>query len=411
MHYGHSLYAFYDKDQKLISNEISMNQSNYTTINKVVVVPNHAKYVIIANQQQKREAKLGVINSFTMPKVKIEDTEDVISRGFTNGTFKETTLDFSIKDSFRNVITGNIMEYEGCNTTELIDISNYKRLRITGGSYLSSALICFYNVLKEIISTYPSSAGTMTYNNEIIDIPEGAYYIAVNDNSSKIKVTPKIEYLYSLAPTQLMKWEGKKWTCVGDSLTEANSRTTKHYHTYIAENTGITIVNMGASGTGYKRSEENSKAFYQRISNVPTDSDVVTIFGSGNDLGSGAALGNPTDTGTTTLCGCINTTIDNLYNIMPSVQLGIITPTPWVGYPTSDPNNPMNLYANAIVEICKLRGIPCLDLYHCSNLRPWDATFRTLAYSKDDGNGVHPDETGHKIIASRIKAFIETLLI
>lgn len=70
----------------------------------------------------------------------------------------------------------------------------------------------------------------------------------------------------------------------------------------------------------------------------------------------------------------------------------------------------MELYSNAIVEICKMRGIPCLDLYHYSGLRPWDETFRTAAYSKS-GDGVHPDETGHLMIASHIKALMNTLIL
>lgn len=203
-------------------------------------------------------------------------------------------------------------------------------------------------------------------------------------------------------------WIGKKWCCVGDSITEPNDRATTNYTGYISKDTGITVVNMGVSGTGYKRREETNSAFYQRISSVPTDSDVVTIFGSGNDIGL-ANLGTPNDTGTNTLCGCINTTIDNLIAIYPGVSLGIITPTPWQ---SSKPGigSEMEAYANAMVEICKNRSIPCLDLYHCSNLRPWTEEGRTAFYSKDEGNGVHPDENGHKMIAPRIREFISTLI-
>ena len=78
---------------------------------------------------------------------------------------------------------------------------------------------------------------------------------------------------------------------------------------------------------------------------------------------------------------------------------------------TTDPENRLTLYSEALVKICERRGIPCLDLYHCSGLRPWDQTFKTLAYSKDDGGGTHPDETGHAIIAPRIKTFLESLIM
>ena len=172
---------------------------------------------------------------------------------------------------------------------------------------------------------------------------------------------------------------------------------------------------MGVSGTGYKNYENTNKAFYQRILNVPTDADVITIFGSGNDCGGNYTIGEVTDTGTDTLCGCINKTIDNLYSVLPTAQLGIITPTPWSGFNPANDNNIMAQYSSKIVEICRRRGIPCLDLYHCSGMRPWDASFRTLMYplnsAGDEHEGVHPNELGHAFFASKIQAFLETLIL
>ena len=211
------------------------------------------------------------------------------------------------------------------------------------------------------------------------------------------------------------KWLGKKWAVVGDSLTEG-AGTPKPYFTYIAEATGISTVNMGNSSSGFKKEFDINTAYYQRILDVPTDTDVVTIMASGNDLSSvwnTYGLGEVTDTGTDTICGCINTTLDNLFSILPLVRVGVITPAPWDSfYPsaTADPQNRMTLYSEAIVEICKQRGIPCLDLYHCSGLRPWEAGYRTLVYSNDNGGGVHPNEIGHEIMASKIKPFLETLM-
>ena len=201
-------------------------------------------------------------------------------------------------------------------------------------------------------------------------------------------------------------WTGKKWVVIGDSLTEANGRASMRYHDYIAESTGISVVNLGASGTGYAKGADNSNAFYHRIANVPTDADVVTIFGSFNDSGT---LGAVTDTGTDTICGCINTTLDNLFAAFPLVNLGIVSPTPWNDKPSAEGAH--GQYVTALESICKSRGIPFLNLYYCSGLRPWDEAYKAIAYSKDDGNGVHPDEKGHALIAPRFKAFLETLIL
>lgn len=203
---------------------------------------------------------------------------------------------------------------------------------------------------------------------------------------------------------------GKKWACIGDSITAVNEKTTKHYHDYIAEETGVTVVNLGYSGAGFAREGGLGKDFTDVAEMLTSDVDVVTIMASGNDMSSGINLGDPTDTGTTTICGCINTTIDEVYSILPTKGFGIITSVPWETKEPSDGETNMSLYNEAVVQICALRGIPCLDLFHCSLLHPDDSSFRSLAYSKDGGSGVHPDETGHAMIAPRIRQFLFTLI-
>ena len=232
--------------------------------------------------------------------------------------------------------------------------------------------------------------------------------------------TPYEPYTEKTVPRISVPWYDKKWVVVGDSITEVNSRTTIHYYDYIANNTGISVVNFGVSGTGYKRSEEQNKAFYQRVSFIPTDADVVTIFGSVNDMVLINSLGLYTDTTTETICGCINKTIDEIIARNPLVSLGIVAPIP------NYDNNPisyggdvgaMDRYVEALKRICEYRSIPFLDLYHCSNLRPWTEEGRQAAFSKDvdgmDGhpNGTHPDENGHKLIAPRFKAFLDSLIL
>ena len=213
------------------------------------------------------------------------------------------------------------------------------------------------------------------------------------------------------------RWHEKKWCCIGDSLTEINSYTSKHYYDYVSAGTGIKIENMGVGGTGYKNGESTSQAFYQRVQSIPNDCDVITIFGSGNDLSYvDSQLGTPSDTTTSTLYGCINTTINNILSLYPLAKIGLVTPTPWASSSLTDDNNGMSKIASAIETVAKRRGIPCLNLYRCSQLRPWDAQYRGLVYSKDVGApenpaGVHPNEKGHELIAPMFKAFIESLIL
>ncbi len=248
---------------------------------------------------------------------------------------------------------------------------------------------------------YPTSATTI---DEYIMMPMGASTMVLSGSNLKDLYVKEITGINNISKP----WAGKKWVVVGDSLTENNIRATKNYHGYVSDETGITVVNMGLSGSGYRRKYDTNQAFYQRVLNVPTDADVITIFGSFNDMNAGE-VGTATDTGTETLAGAINTTLDNIFATYPLARVGIVTPTPWQGTKPST-NAKADAYVDVMMEICKLRGIPYLDLFHTSGLRPWEESYRALCYSRDDGGGTHPDETGHKLIAPRFREFIATLL-
>ena len=322
--------------------------------------------------------------------------------------------------------TSKLEVYSDWRTTSFIDVRGLKEVTASctyGAETTRKAhnmfFLCIYDENKKFIR----QIGNVT--RFPYAIPDNVAYLRYSYHASKdnnIMVESgsnistyepyEVQMRFIKSPyNNMLTWRNKKWLCLGDSLTEVNIRTTKHYHDYIAEATGISVLNFGSSGTGYKRTEDENKAFYQRIASMPTDVDVVTIFGSGNDLGGGYDLGNPTDIETDTICGCINKTIDTIIGIKPNVSLGIIAPTPWVSYPPNISNNAMANYVNALKTICENRSIPFLDLYHSSNLRPWTEEGRNACYTKDEGNGVHPDETGHKLIAPRFKAFLETLLM
>lgn len=309
---------------------------------------------------------------------------------------------------------GSVHDFSSDNwlVSDYVDISAYDEIKIIATSGWTNSYYAFYDANNTFVSGKQASSSIVTTVEDIIQIASNIKYVRIqkfldeNTGESSDGI-----FRPGLSPlTQPKKWEGKKWVCLGDSLTEVNSRTTKHYHDYISEATGITVVNMGDSGSGYMNEQNLGTAFYQRAANVPTDADVYTIFGSGNDLSH--TLGDPTDTGTTTICGCINQTIDVLIGRIPTIQLGIVAPTPWEPYqPDLNNTNLMAKYVQALKDICYIRSIPFLDLYHESNLRPWTAEGRAACYSKDNGGGTHPDEAGHKIIAPRFEGFLDTLLL
>ncbi|NQL61452.1 hypothetical protein HO446_01810 [Streptococcus suis] len=233
----------------------------------------------------------------------------------------------------------------------------------------------------------------------------------INDSNQKRTLISIDGYELPNVKTVSNPFAGKRWVYLGDSLTEKNSRSIKFYHEYIIEELGFDGTNMGVSGSGYKRRESENLAFYQRIVNVPGDVDVLTIFGSFNDLGvDNLSLGNWNDSGTETIAGCINTALDTFFKAHPTTPIGLISPTPWNDINLSDPQTQQAKYVELLETIAKNRGIPFLNLFRESGLRPWDTNFRQLMYSRDDGNGVHPDENGHKLIYPKIREFLKSLI-
>lgn len=339
---------------------------------------------------------------------------------------------FNKKDYEIGYITedGSLLVSDNWLTSNYIDVTENKIItlsRTEGGERVLTPIyfIGLYDENKQFIKmeSWGATSFTVTSDAQFIRFAFAEDWIDVQaefGHSMTDYEEYKATYKFPCSGKEPLKWVGKSWVCIGDSLTEVNNRTTKHYYDYIAEETGISVNNQfGLGSTGYMKTQELNGGFYQREIYRLEQPDVLTIFGSGNDLTAGGAntyeeflevLGDINDSDTTTICGCINKCIDNYFGYFPTLQLGIVSPTPWVNnQPLTD--SKMDKYCEKLELICKHRSIPYLDLYHSSNLRPWTEEGRNACYSKDEGNGVHPDENGHKLIASRFYGFLQSLII
>lgn len=206
--------------------------------------------------------------------------------------------------------------------------------------------------------------------------------------------------------------KGVKWDALGDSLTDPSTvgNSHKNYTKWIAEKNGMNLNNCGVGGKGYWQGIEDE------VQNVRSDTDIVTIFGSLNDIGNYTTNpGNPTDTwagGYSTYCARARRVFDALLAVKTGIRIGVILPTPWVNYNPYDTasatQTDVENMLKSLSDICKIYGIPVLDLYHNSNLRPWDSTFRTAYYVQADG--YHPNEAGNKLfIAPQVEQFLLSL--
>ena len=222
-------------------------------------------------------------------------------------------------------------------------------------------------------------------------------------------------FVKSIEPNQISN-KNITWVVFGDSLTEKNFRAKYHYFDYVAKDLSLNIINLGVSGTGYK--EGSSEAFYKRIEkNIQDiDFDIFTIFGSFNDLGKGYTLGEPTDSDSKTICGCINLTINNFRKVKPLNKIALVTPTIWrdgVYYGDSNVRRQdLDDYVESLLQIAKIKRIPILDLYHNSGLDPNINEVLDKFY-KEDGiqdKGVHPNSLGHKFMYPMWREFIKQFI-
>lgn len=239
-------------------------------------------------------------------------------------------------------------------------------------------------------------------------------YFKKTDGTALNIATVNLDLITIISPTNITPKKPlntKKAAFVGDSLTDLTVHTPNKYHRLLAVDTGLTVLDYGKSGTGFKRTEESNTAFYQRVSTIPSDTDIVIIFGGGNDCSQNYPLGELTDTGTTTLCGCINTTLDNVETAAPLAQIAIVSPTPWSIYPLSDSTNYMSQMTEKLRQIANLRGYKFLDLYRTSGLRPLKSSFVTQYYVEGSTTtSVHLNEAGHKFIYPAFKQLVLSMI-
>ena len=214
--------------------------------------------------------------------------------------------------------------------------------------------------------------------------------------------------------------KGLKWDVMGDSLTNHDSvgSSGRNYVQWIADGNGIDANNIGQGGKDWWN------GFLAEVPNIRETTDIVTIFGSFNEISSVVAhIGNLTDTPSASgsFCARVKNIFDSIYAVKNDVKIGVILPTPWVNINPYDTDATtmagVNEFLDTLTALCKMYSIPVLDLFHTSMMRPWDETFRNTYYRQEivdgvtRGDGVHPNTNGHRYyVAPRIEAFLKSMV-
>ena len=199
-------------------------------------------------------------------------------------------------------------------------------------------------------------------------------------------------------------YKGKKICAYGDSVTEQNK-----WQSFVSSYFNCSFCNRGVGGTTVTQvnSSTNHMSADSRIETIPTDSDVILVFGGHNDWSSASI--NIGDIKTEALSE--STSFKSAFALMlkkiqtrcPNAK--IITMTPVGGRTEEASVNQdkqfyirdlcMTDFANAVKEVSAYYGIPCIDINGNSGIN-------TLNHTTYIADVIHPNSEGGKLIANEV---------
>lgn len=203
---------------------------------------------------------------------------------------------------------------------------------------------------------------------------------------------------------------GKKWLCIGDSITAAEAS----YRPVIENNFGITAPRVAYSPWYGGKRITSAFAESGNYVNVVPGANIATIALGTNDFnGEGStdctALGTiydavPASAENYTFYGCYKGVINNIINQFGVIPIVLLTPTQrslsagTYGEGVNGDGHSLKDYRDAIIKIGEWYSLPIVDLYAMSGY----AIGRTPTVSGFNGDGLHPGASFWHLASARI---------
>lgn len=321
-----------------------------------------------------------------------------------------------------SVMTSNQREY----CSEYIPIN-------TGDSYYltnaRSAWCCVYDSSKNFLDGFETTSSAIHNISGTISTPNVAYIRLTwpKGYSHSFKINGKevlnkfsVDYIQDL---NTRRFKDYKVLFIGDSITQNNVRAEFNWVNYVTRDFNITnFTNGGMDGTGIIRAFGSYPNWITKLPDYANDYDLILIMGDMNDWSHGTDfnennIGQYGDTTTDTFYGTMKVYLEMLLNKYPTKKIGWITSTPRnqrIGSTNDYLHFNTSVFAKAnevIKEMCHNYSIPVLDLYNESSLYPWLTNNNNEYFKPEDpeytqGDGIHPNSKGQRIIANKIEDFI-----
>lgn len=322
----------------------------------------------------------------------------------TNNLFDPANLVTSFVDKDGNTVNGNFTNYIklGLNKRYVTNLNNTQfhffdenKVHLSTSTYISNPQIITGNggyLLVKLGSDYSNAI-----------FIEGTDIGAYKEQHVKIK-------------SNLLdnKWYGKRWLCIGDSISTDESSLAKNgYAKLISRELGMILTNISVSG-------KTMKDGYEWLDSINDEYDLITVMLGTNNQGYNCALGSLNDeyytngeySSNNSFYAQTQLMAEKLKTKFPKSVVMFLTPIKRTAVGDTTNNNDAGYQINAlgfttekyrdvIIDVCNYYSLPYEDLYNC--IDPRTEENRTLYFMSED-DGTHPNDLGHALyLAPTIK--------
>lgn len=291
--------------------------------------------------------------------------------------------------SYQPENTTSCVYHISSNQYAQIDTSSYTRfgiiLRVNTATYEKDASgrgkSKFIDIFDDFTINGQNGCLVKTYN-EILNITQKNYSYVMHCTPDNVTIDNPLE--------------SKSLTFVGDSLTAVYYKTEEESWPYlIAKRNRSKYTNLGISGNPLAEisSYTANSPMCDRVDTIPAESNYIMVMGGANDYNYSIPIGNNTDTVKTTFKGAINYMIDYIITNYPRAKLVFATTYQRTSGKADE------AYANAMLEVCRLKGVPCIDNYHESGVHFFNEAWMTVYGANNALGNNHLNALGDEYVS------------